>query len=55
MTCNPSCCAYQEVVAAISFHQASLSALLDRAKLPQQRSRSSNVKRDDLLKRHYPK
>ena len=50
MTYNPSCCTYQEVVAAISSPRASLSALLDRAKLPLQRSRSSDAKRDSSLK-----
>ena len=50
MTSNPSCCVYQAVVAAISFHRARLSALRDRAKLPQQRRRSRNVKCDGWLK-----
>jgi hypothetical protein len=50
MISGPSWCAYQEVVAAISFHRASRRALLDRAKLPQQRRRNRNVKRDGSLK-----
>jgi hypothetical protein len=37
-------------VAAISFHRASLSVLLDRAKLPQQRRRSNDAKGDGSLK-----
>lgn len=50
MTSNPSCCVYQAIVAAISSHRASQRVLLGRAKLPQQRSRSSDVKRDGSLK-----
>jgi hypothetical protein len=50
MIYNPSCCASQAVVAAISFHRARLSALRDQAKLPQPRRHSRNVKREGLLK-----